>query len=132
MPTPTIGRLSEKSRGYTNGEAAADVSLTRSRADLLSELPRRLDGHVELEKGGAIRLERGGEGRRQRRHARQALTARAERAGQRREIGVGEVGLAPALEDLLLEPLDGAVPVVVHHDEGDGEAILHRGRQLVD
>src|SRR5712692_4872476 len=120
MPTWAMRQSREKSHGYDRVEDGAQASLTRARAVLLLQLPGRLDRHVELEHGGTARLERGVELGRQGSHAGQAYTSRAERAGERREIGVGEVGLAPALEDLLLEPFDGAVPVVVHHDEGDG------------
>src|SRR5437016_8743378 len=51
----------------------------------LLELPGRLDRHVELEQGRAAGLECRVEGGRQRVHAGQALTPRAERAGQGRE-----------------------------------------------
>src|SRR3989454_165487 len=94
-------------------------------------LPGRLDRHPELQQRWPIAGEGAADRVRQRVDSRQALPPRAERARQRGEVGIAQIGLAPApLVHPLLEILDRAVALVVDHEEHDRQAVLHRRRQL--
>src|SRR3989442_15335283 len=98
--------------------AAASAKSGNARRETL-ELPGRLDGHRQLEHRREVGGERLRERARQRVHG-HTLAPGAERSGERAEVGIREGRLSPPpLEHPLLEPLDRAVALGVHHQEDD-------------
>src|SRR6266705_3374455 len=99
-------------RGRGQGEGARMERL---------ELPGWIDGYRKFQEGRPDMAQGLVERARQLFHALHAEPLGAEGAGQRGEVGVGQIDLAVFPEDALLEVLDGAVALVVEHEENDAE-----------